>query len=187
MITTYVVIGLVSVALLVACAAAQPSSIRSQERVAARRRGFIEKNPTQVNSYDILCFLVRDGVDLDQARFITDKAAEHGIKPFTMWLWLEQYDADVLGVVVAADLTHRELLTHISDGTVPDLDELRIFASANGLAEVGPRVTVRRKVLVESGLAARKRPPLPPIYEPGTWPGDAPARRSGRRGDGLAA
>lgn len=189
MITTYVVIGLVSVIALVAFAAACPTDERGRQRDALRRRRFVEQNPTHVNSQDIRHQLVRDGVALSQARFITEKAAEHGIKPFTMWLWVQQFDAEALGIVVAADLSHRDLLTHISNGTVPDLEELKLFAAANGLVIAGPPVrTPRRKVLVDSGLTAPRRAPLPPIHEPGTWPG-LPAPPSGRRPgpDGLAA
>lgn len=192
MVITYLVIGLVGVATLVACAAARPASEGGRTRSAARRRRFVEKNPTHVNSHDILVQLRRDGVAPAQARFITEKAAEHGIKPFTMWLWLQQFDAEALGIVVAADLSHRDLLTHISNGTVPDLEELKLFASANGLHIAGPPVrTPRRKVLVDSGVAAPKRMPLPPIHEPGSWPGlpsQAAADRHPRLGDdGLAA
>ncbi|MDO9457948.1 hypothetical protein [Nocardioides sp.] len=188
MITMTLVIGLVSVALLVACATAQPAGDRGRERSAARRRKFVEHNPTHVNSQDIRLQLVRDGVAVSQASFITEKAADDGIKPFTMWLWLQQFDAEALGIVVAADVTHRDLLTHISNGTVPDLEELKLFASANGLSIAGPPVrTARRKVLVDSGLTAPRRMPLPPIYEPGEWPG-TPSDSLPRLGEkGLAA
>lgn len=172
MITTYIVIGLVVVTALVACAVGAPSTDRSRTRSASRRRKFIEQNPTHVNSHDIRCQMVRDGIASSQASFITEKAAEAGIKPFTMWLWLQQFDAEALSIVVAADVSHRDLLTHISNGTVPDLEELKLFASANGLTIVGPPVrTPRRKVLVDSSVRAPQRMPLPPIHQPGNWPG----------------
>ncbi|WP_148613106.1 hypothetical protein [Nocardioides rubriscoriae] len=188
MITTFLVIGLVGAVVLVACAAAQPAGDRGLQRGAARRRRFVEQNPTHVNSHDIRTQLVRDGVALSQARFITEKAAEHGIKPFTMWLWVQQFDAEALGIVVAADLSHRDLLTHISNGTVPDLEELKVFAAANGLHIAGPPVrTPRRRVLVDSGLTAPRRVPLPAIHEPGSWPGEPPTPPRTRLGQGGVA
>lgn len=190
MILTYVVLGLVCVAVLVASATARPASARAQERTVLRRRKFVEQNPTHVNSTDIRAQLVRDGVDRKQAAFITEKATDAGIKPFTMWLWLQQFDAEALGIVVAADLSHRDLLTHMANGTVPDLEELKLFASANGLEIAGPPVrTPRRKVLVDSGMSAPKRMPLPPIHEPGQWPGLPAPERLPRLGEdgGLAA
>ena len=111
-----------------------------------------------------------EGVAPEQARFITEKAAQHGIKPFTMWLWLRQFDAEALGIVVAADLTHRQLLTHISNGTVPDLEELKVFAQLNGLNLAGPKVATNALLGARAGPQARVRPPMPPIFEPGTWP-----------------
>ncbi len=188
MIATYLVIGLVTIAGLVACASAKPAGDRDRERTGARRRKFVEQNPTHVNSEDIRARLVREGVGPAQAAFITAKAADHGIKPFTMWLWIEQFDAQALGIVVAADLSHRDLLTHISNGTVPDLEELTLFAAANGLTFAGPPVrTPRRKVLVDSTASRTKRPPLPPIHEPGSWAAVAPQSPARRDEDGLAA
>jgi hypothetical protein len=189
MILTLVVIGLVSAAVVACSVSSRPATSRTRDRVAARRRRFVQQNPTHVNLQDIRETLLREGVTPDQARFITEKAAEHGIKPFTMWLWLEQFDAQALGIVVAADLSHRDLLTHISNGTIPDLEELKLFASANGLVIAGPPVrTPRRKVLVDSGLTAPQRMPLPPIHEPGSWPGLPAQERRPRLGEGgLAA
>lgn len=189
MILTCVVIGLVGVTALVACAAASPNTDRSRARTSVRRRKFVGRNPTHVNSQDIRTQLVRDGVSAQQAAFITEKAAEHAIKPFTMWLWLQRFDAEALSIVVAADVSHRDLLTHLSNGTVPDLEELKLFASANGLSIADPSVrTPRRKILVDSGVSAPRRMQLPPIHEPGAWPGPPAAERLPRLGEGgLAA
>lgn len=187
MIATYLVLGLVAITALVACAATQPAGERSRHRSAARRHRFVELHPTQVNSHDIHQLLLRDGIDPAQARFVTHRAAEHGIKPFTMWLWLQQHDAGSLAVVVAADLSHQDLLSHLGNGTVPDLEELSLFASANGLAVAGLQ-DARRQVAVGSAVASRSRKPLPPILEPGvvsTRPVTGGAARRG--GDGLAA
>lgn len=166
---TYVVIGLVSTAVLLACVVTGPADGRTREKAAARRRRFVQQNPIHVTSHDMLCAMVEAGIAPDQAELVVDKAAEQGIKPFTMWLWAEQFDAWSLSVVVAADLTHTELLTHLSEGTVPNLQELQLFASANGLhlaaRPAGPRA---RTVLVGS---ARGRHPVPPVFDPGTYPG----------------
>lgn len=188
MIAAYVLIGLLASGLFLALSASSPATDRSRERVAARRRRFVEQNPTHVNATDIVALLRRDGVSAEQARFITEKAAQHRIQPFTMWLWLKQFDAEALLVVVAADLTHAELLTHIGNGTVPDLEELKLFASINGLPTAGPRIAAKRP-----SAKAKQRPPMPPIFQPGTWPrqdgvvvgADAQGERPGRRG--LAA
>lgn len=167
MIATYVVIGLVSTAVLLACVATGPADGRTREKAASRRRRFVEQNPIHVNSHDIFCSMVEAGIAPDQAELVVEKAAEQGIKPFTMWLWTEQFDAWSLSVVVAADLTHHELLTHLSEGTVPDVEELQLFASANGLSLAGRPVGTRgRKVLVDSSRGTA----VPPIFEPGTWP-----------------
>lgn len=169
MITTYVVIGLVSTAVLLACAVTGPADGRTLEKAVSRRRRFVDQNPIHVNSRDILCQMVEAGITPAQAELVVEKAAEQGIKPFTMWLWTQQFDAWSLSVVVAADLTHHELLTHLSESSVPDIDALQLFASANGLEVTGRPVRARsRKVLVDSGRADRG--PVPPIFEPGTWP-----------------
>ncbi|CAN5434409.1 hypothetical protein BH09ACT12_BH09ACT12_02470 [soil metagenome] len=161
-------IGFLAAGILLATAASKPATDSSRQRTAARRAKFVATHPTHVNSADIVAALRSDGVAPEQARFITDHAVAQGIKPFTMWLWLEQFDAQALSIVVAADLTHRELLTHISNGTVPDLDELRLFASANGLEIAGPPVPSKKRAV--PSVKAKKRPPMPPIFEPGSFP-----------------
>lgn len=44
-----------------------------------------------------------------------------------------RFGAEKLSMVVLADLTQCELLSHISSGTAPDVEQLRLFAAANGL------------------------------------------------------
>ena len=189
-------IGGVVAAILVVTQATRPATDSSRQRTAARRAKFVASNPTHVNSADIVAALRRDGVANEQARFITERAHAQGIKPFTMWLWLEQFDAQALSIVIAADLTHRELLTHISEGTVPDMDELKLFAAANGLDAVDAPAADKKP---EGGpsIKAKKRPPMPAIFEPGLAPAlAAPGRavridrdeRDGSRDEGgLAA
>lgn len=167
MTAAYVLIGLILGGLFLALSASGPATDRSRARGANRRAKFVEQNPTHVNTADILGLLRRDGVPAEQARFITEKAAQHNIQPFTMWLWLKQFDAEALTIVIAADLTHQELLTHISNGTVPDLEELKLFASLNGLPTAGPRIPAKSS---KPSVKAKQRPPMPPVFEPGTWP-----------------
>ncbi|MFB9312081.1 hypothetical protein [Nocardioides plantarum] len=195
MITVSLVIGLVSVATLVACATAKPAGERGRQQSAARRRRFVEQHPTHVNSLDIRRELLRGGISPAQAQLVTEKAAERGIKPFTMWLWLEQHDAEALAVAVAADLSQCELLTHLSNGTAPDLAELEVFASVNGLViDDQPAQATYRKVLVDSGAKVPHRKPMTRLLESGSLPVApvAPAspiadRRPGFGNGGLAA
>jgi len=78
---------------------------------------------------------------------------------------------------VAADLTHQQLLTHISNGTMPDMEELKLFASANGLDMTAPAPRTAKSSATPS-VKAKKRPPMPPIFDPGTYPGlEVPSRR----------
>jgi hypothetical protein len=170
------VLGCIAGALTLATVASRPATDRSRQQMSARREKFVARNPTHVNSADIVASLRRAGIDADQATFITDRAHEQGIKPFTLWLWVEQFGAEALSIVVAADLTHRDLLTHISNGTVPDMEELKLFASANGLEVEAATATEKR--CVSPSVKAKKRPPMPPIFDPGTYPGlEVPSRR----------
>ncbi len=152
--TTYVVVGLVSALLLVVCAAGPDE--RARHRAGVRRRRYVEAHPTQVTSHDVRRALVAAGVDDDQADLVLDKAEENGVRPFTMWLWLAQYDAETLAVVVTADVPQRDILTHLGDGTRPDLAELRVFASANGFRPLGTRRGVARTVLAGSATVSRR-------------------------------
>ncbi len=117
----------------VAAQASRPATAASRRRSAARRARFVEANPTHANSTDIVAGLVRGGFSPHQAHFVIDHARRSGVRPFTMWLWLERFGADALGVAVAADLTQAQLLAHLGSGTAPDLGELGLFASLNGL------------------------------------------------------
>ncbi|CAN5252967.1 hypothetical protein BH09ACT12_BH09ACT12_07090 [soil metagenome] len=164
------VIGCVTAGILVATTAARPATTGSRQRSASRRAKFVATNPTHVNSSDVVSALTRAGVSDGQARFITHRAQGQGIRPFTLWLWIEQFGAEALTIVVAADLTHRDLLTHISNGTMPDLEELKLFASANGLDldDVQDAAPTKRTM---SSVKAVTRSPMPQIFAPGTYPG----------------
>lgn len=168
------IVGLVTLAVLgsgvtSACAASTPHTDRQRARDAQRRARYVQNHPRSVTSADILARLRRDGIDPEQSAFIVDKAAKARISPFTMWLWLEQFDAEALGLVIAADLTAPQLLEHICNGTVPNLAELRLFAELNGLVLTGP--AIKRREAAEAGGRGRtvltKSHPMPEIFEPG--------------------
>ncbi len=173
---THVLLGLIIGLLALAAASTRPATDRSRSHASERRRAFIEQNPTHVHSHDILALLRTAGMPAEQAHYIVDKAEVDGIKPFTLWLWLNRFDAEALGLAVAADLTQRQMLTHLSNDTTPDADELRLFASFNGLPLDGARNA--RAGLRRNRAGARR---AQPIFEPGL----TSARRAGE--GGLAA
>lgn len=161
-----------------AVTASSPASKRSRSRDLTRRMRHVSRHPQQVNSGDILRLLLAEGVSSDEASLVVEKAAARGIKPFTMLLWIQQYDAGTLSVVVAADLGHQDLLEHLANHTVPDLRELALFASLSGLpvaaqamrTPVGVTVVRAPSVTLTGRAPSLKAAPLPAIFEPGAWP-----------------
>ena len=180
MITVIAIVCVVVVAWPLACGCSMPASGRSRNRDADRRTRFVEGHPQHANSGDVERRLLAAGLAPAEARLVVEKAAANGIKPFTMWVWIDQYDAKTLAVVVTADLSHHELLAHLGNGTVPDLEQLQLFASINGLPVTERRLKtpVTATVVLTGGphdpraAAAREAvaPPMPPIFEPGSWP-----------------
>lgn len=179
MITVIAIVCVVVVAWPLACGVSSPASARNRNRDADRRSRYVEAHPQRANSGDIERRLLAAGLTSAEARLVVEKAADNGIKPFTMWMWIDQYDATTLAVVVTADLRHEELLSHLGSGTVPDLEQLRLFASINGLAvtERKLKTPVTATVVLTGGQreaqAEARRPavpPMPPIFEPGSWP-----------------
>lgn len=177
MINVIAVAAVVVVALAIACGVSSPASGRTRSRDTARRASYVARHPQHVNSGDIERLLHAASLSDAEARLVTSTAAARGIKPFTMWMWIQQYDAKTLSVVVAADLTHQDLLTHLGNGTVPDLDDLKLFASLNGLSvtEAKLKVPVTAQVVRSAGvqqhrLTAERPSAMPPIFEPGSWP-----------------
>jgi len=137
---------------------------------------WVERHPGEVNTGDIERVLLRQGLSLADVRLVTNRAFSLGIKPFTMWMWIQAYGARELAVAVAGDLPHDELLEHLGEGTLPDFHELEVFAGLNGL-EAAAAGTGRsdRAVLPSTALDAQeveRRRTLDDleIYEPGTWP-----------------
>lgn len=134
MTTTIAIACLTALALGTARTASASVSGRTRPRDVTRRLRHLTQHPRQVGSSDIERLLLADDVPAVEARLVVEKAATHGINPFTMLMWIQQYDARSLSVVVAADLGHQELLLHLAGDTVPDLGELGLFASLNGLS-----------------------------------------------------
>jgi hypothetical protein len=179
-ITFIAIVGVVLVAWPIACGCSAPASRRTRDRAADRRSRFVEAHPQRANSGDIERRLLDAGLTPVEARLVVEKAAANGVKPFTMWMWIDQYDAKTLAVVVTADLSHHELLEHLGNATVPDLEQLQLFASINGLpvTERALKTPVTATVVLTGGPHTRKDqapeqksgPSLPPIFEPGSWP-----------------
>lgn len=179
MTTTIIAITcLTALAIAIAIAVSAPASQRSRSRDLTRRLRHVARHPQQVNSGDIERLLLADMSEVE-ARLVVEKAAAGGIKPFTMLMWIQRYDARTLAVVVAADLGHQEILEHLADDTVPDLGELALFASINGLpaAALAVRTPVGATVVRAPSVTLTGRhpitpatAPLPAIFEPGAWP-----------------
>jgi hypothetical protein len=178
-----VVLGLLVAAVALAWPLA--SSLRGSHRERDRRLRYVARHPEQVNTGDICRLLARE-LGRDEVALIIDRAERLGVRPWTMLSWIQRYDVHTLAVVVAAELSHEELLLHLGNGTLPDLAELEVFAAINGLsAECGTpaRPPVSRpalaapatapaagsSVVAESGPVSSR---MPQIVEPGSWPYD---------------
>lgn len=172
MITGILVFVLIALALGLVLGSAGPSTKHARNTSETRRQRYVQRNPDQVNSLDITRMLEDAGLPDHDVRLIIGKARQLGIRPFTMLMWLKRYDARALAIVVAADLTHTELLTHLGEGSLPDLEDLRVFAELNGLPvkSVSPelrtgRAPVPRPVIRTNHKSSERG--LPPIFEPG--------------------
>lgn len=158
-------------------------STRGRGRETDRRLRHVARHPERVNTGDISRLLARE-LDRRDVDLILDRAAALGVKPWTMLNWIQRFDVHTLAVVIAAELSHEELLLHLGNGTAPDLAELEVFAALNGLpagqskavrraapraALAGPARASAPAVTAESGPVTSK---VPPIFEPGSWPYD---------------
>lgn len=165
-VTVICVVGVVVlgvIALVGAWSVASPASAGACEADARRRRTWVTQHPTEVNSGDIHAALVVAGLPRAEAAQLVARARELGVKPFTMWLWIQQHGADALQVVVGADLGHAELLGHLGAGTVPDLQELRVFARLNGYDLPETRLTARTAPGAAGASAAAAMPQVLPV------------------------
>ena len=136
MLAALVVTGLVILAWPLAAGVSRPATGRTRGRDADRRTRFVSRNPHEVNAGDIRRMLAAGGLGPEQVHYVSTRAAELGIGPFMMLVWLKRFDPHALATVVAADLSQHQLIAHISNGTVPDLEELRVFAELNGYTAV---------------------------------------------------
>lgn len=135
MLMASLLVGAVALGWLLACGSLSP---RSSGRSCGldRRLRWVERHPGEVNTGDIERMLLRQGFSRADVRLVTNRAFSLGIKPFTMWMWIQAYGARELAVAVAGDLPHHELLEHLGEGTLPDFRELALFAALNGLEEL---------------------------------------------------
>lgn len=175
-------------------ALAAPCRPRDRRRDDDRRLRLLERFPERVNTADLDRLLRVLEFPDEEIRMLLDKAADREISAFTMWMWTRRFDVHTLAVVLAADLTHEQLVRHLADGSLPDLGELRVFAALNGLTIAGgsaashasgapatptasslpPRRQGRQRAGATGETPAEPRTSgLPIIHEPGSWPGAA--------------
>lgn len=180
---TVVLIAVLTVLAGALAVVAAPRGERHRRRDADRRLRLLERCPERVNGADLDRLFRALEFPEDEIRMLLAKARDHEITAFTMWMWTRRYDAHTLAVVLAADLTHQQVVEHLAAGTMPDLDDLRVFAALNGLSIAGGQaaeVHSSRTVRPHRSGASRPRQvdgsravDLPVIHEPGTWPGAA--------------
>lgn len=139
MITTYVVIGQVCAVLLV-CRLAYPSANSPHGR--ARRRRAVQADPGLVLLDDLIRELRRDGIAPGRVTLVLNRARRLGIALDVQWRWLAAHGAVKFLAAIEADLIEPQLVAHLDAGTEPDLDELLVFAAANGFAT--PPIRPRR-------------------------------------------
>ena len=126
-----------------------------------RRTKWVERHPGEANTGDIERVLTAQGLCLEDVRKVSDKAFRLGIKPFTMWMFVQTYGARELAVAVAAEVSHDELLEHLAEGSLPNFAELEVFAALNGLRAASHDPT---------GEARSRRAPLPEMEKPASGP-----------------
>ncbi len=169
MLTVLLVAGLVLLAWPLAAIASRPANNGTRSRGDGRRARYVARNPHEVNSADIRRMLSAGGLDDEQVEFVTRRAAELGINPFTMLVWLKRFDAQALATVVAADLSQYALIAHISNGTVPDLDELGLFSELNGYVAVKMPQQTRSRRHSKRTRTSTPAEHLPDIASPESW------------------
>lgn len=159
----------IGLGILLAClAAGGRGTARARRREADRRLRQVARNPERVNSGDVHRLLTAHDLPQSEVRLVLDKAAARGIRPLTMWMWGRQFGVHSLAVVVAADVTHQQMLGHLADGTLPDLAELRVFAALNGLTTVPAPEPPRRSRPIVRAVAPSPVEDLE-LGWPGTW------------------
>ncbi|WP_341229287.1 hypothetical protein [Nocardioides salarius] len=142
--------------------AAAPLGDRRRSRERTRRLRYVERHPQRVNLGDIETLLRVHELPEEEIRLLSAKARRRGIRPLTMWMWIQQRGVHTLAVVVAADLSHEELIAHLAHGTVPDLAELEVFAALNGLTRSAAEPS-RPALPVAAAVAPAQRPAAPTV------------------------
>ena len=171
MLTAILLVCAVALGWLLACGGLTPRSIGPTSGLDRRLR-WVERHPGEVNTGDIERVLLRQGLSLADVRLVTNRAFSLGIKPFTMWMWIQAYGAHELAVAVAGDLPHEDLLEHLGEGTLPDFHELEVFAALNGLEAATGAASGKHPPELETPRLDKHPTTLDDldIYEPGTWP-----------------
>ena len=189
MVLGVVVIGVVVV---LTYGAASAGSLGREARRRARRARWVERHPEQVNSHDIRELLARELLPA-QVDLICARAESLRIAPLTMLMWIRRYDVPTLALVVAGDLSHRELLAHLGNGTTPDLAQLKVLAGLNGLDGIDRTASAPQRhahrVRLGGGRptdSRRRLSSMPRIYDPG-WPFPDVAPAGGRRPSGATS
>jgi hypothetical protein len=174
MVVLFLLVGAAVLAVPLISGLAGTTDARGRERDPRLR--YVARHPEQVNIGDISRLLARE-LDRAEVELILDRAEALGVKPWTMLSWIQRNDVSSLALVLAAELSHEELLLHLGNGTLPDLAELEVFAAINGLPTSRPRPRRRTSEGVVRPSVARRgtgQPSsrMPDIFEPGCWPGD---------------
>ncbi len=146
--------ALVALAWSLACGVrpAMPSMPPTPPMPPGRGRRRPARPPDHLHAGDVQRLLRRRGLDDATCRVVVRSGLERGIAPLTLWMWAEQYGVRSLSLVVAAEVSHRELLGHLAAGTTPDLGELEVFARLNGLEPSPARGRVRNLPPPPAGL-----------------------------------
>ncbi|MEV7429157.1 hypothetical protein AB0N29_06010 [Nocardioides sp. NPDC092400] len=166
MIATLVCLVALVLAWPLACGAGRPAGRPS---AAERRLRHVAGNPQAATTADVERLLRAHELPPEEVALVLGRACDAGIRPFTMWCWVQQYGVHALAIVVAADLSHAQLLRHLGDGTLPDLEELAVFAALNGFRGA---TAVEPAPTRSPAVAAPRREPGSGlrIDGPGSWP-----------------
>lgn len=133
LITIMLIAAVVALGLPLALRTAPQQDANPVGHVADRRMRWVERHPGEVNTADIAQVLTHAGLCPADVRTVSEKAVRLGIRPFTMWMFIQSYGERELALAVAADVPHETLLGHLADGDLPDFTELEVFAAFNGL------------------------------------------------------
>lgn len=133
LITIMLIAAVVALGLPLALRSAPQQDANPLGPKADRHMRWVERHPGEVTTGDIEQVLNRAGLCPADVRTVSEKAVRLGIRPFTMWMFIQSYGERELALAVAADVPHETLLGHLADGDLPDFAELEIFAAFNGL------------------------------------------------------